>query len=61
MFNYNGKKYDTLLFFFRLAKKIHFYVISSALDLYNYLVQIALVYAVKFSSLLGNHSIIWYI
>jgi hypothetical protein len=32
MINYIEKKNDTLLFFFRLAKRLHFYLISAFLD-----------------------------
>jgi len=38
IFKYTEKKYATLLFFFRLAKRLHFYLISGSLNLYKLIV-----------------------
>jgi len=60
MINYIGKKSDTLLFFFRLAKKIQFYLIPGSLDLKNQLRAGAVFMQQNFSSILGYQAIVWY-
>jgi hypothetical protein len=60
MINYIGKKCDTLLFFFRLAKKIQFYLISGALDMQDQPGAGAVFMQQNFSSILGYQAIVWY-
>jgi len=60
MINYSEKKAVTLLFFFRLAKRLHFYLISAFLDLPKESTCEDIFSRGIFSSILGHYSIMWY-
>jgi len=60
MIIYSDKKYATLLFFFRLAKKIQFYLISGSLDMQDQPGAGAVFMQQNFSSILGYQAIVWY-